>query len=594
MAFGRITFGLCQLLRLDITRYDIAMKSEKLASKKTAKPKQRKYIFVIGGVMSGVGKGIATSSIGLILKSKGYKVTLVKADPYLNVDAGTMNPTEHGEVFVMENGLETDQDMGNYERFLNQNISQSNYMTSGMVYKAVIDRERALGYGGKCVEAIPHVRDEIVDRFEKAAIENDSDITLVEIGGTIGDYQNVMFMEAARNMKIEHPKDVIVIVVSYVPIPSTIGEMKSKPTQNAIRQLNGYGLHADFVIARSEVPLDDKRKEKIAISCSVPKQNVISAPDIKSVYDAPLNFEKDKIGEAILESLHMDVKKVSPAQKSLGASEWKQWTSFVKKVHVEKTQTISIAMIGKYFDSGDFTLSDSYLSVIEALKTAGTHAGVKVAIEWIDSKQIEKGIVKLSEVFARCGGLIVPGGFGTTGVVGILQAIQYAREHKVPYLGICYGMQLAVIEYARTVAGLVGAHTTEIDKKAKHKIVDIMESQKQNLVTFAMGGSMRLGSYTCKLAKGSVCSKLYGGATEVVERHRHRYEVNNVYVPELEKAGLVFSGTSPDGQLMEMIELPTSVHPYFVATQAHPEFLSRPVHSHPLFDGLVKAVISKK
>jgi CTP synthase len=570
------------------------MNTSKIALRKKTESKHRKYIFVIGGVMSGVGKGIATSSIGLILKSKGYNVTLIKADPYLNVDAGTMNPTEHGEVFVMENGLETDQDMGNYERFLNQNISQANYMTSGMVYKSVIDRERALGYGGKCVEAIPHVRDEIIDRFEKAAEEGDSDITLVEIGGTIGDYQNVMFMEAARTMQIQHPKDVSVIVVSYVPIPSTIGEMKSKPTQNAIRQLNGYGLHADFVIARSEVPLDDKRKEKIAISCNVPKQNVISAPDIKSVYDVPGNFQKDKIGEAILESLHLDPKKVSIQKKKEGGDEWKKWNSFVKKVHSERTENISIAMIGKYFDSGDFTLSDSYLSVIEALKTAGTHAGVSVSIEWIDSKQIEKGTIRLQDVFARCGGLIVPGGFGTTGVDGILQAIQYAREKKIPYLGICYGMQLAVIEYARTVAKLSGAHTTEIDKKAKHKIVDIMESQKENLVTFAMGGSMRLGSYTCKLTKGSVCSKLYGGKLEVIERHRHRYEVNNAYVLQLSDAGLVFSGTSPDGKLMEMIELPKDVHPYFVATQAHPEFLSRPVHSHPLFDGLVKAVILKK
>lgn len=554
--------------------------------------KNRKYIFVIGGVMSGVGKGIATSSIGLILKSKGYNINLIKADPYLNVDAGTMNPTEHGEVFVMKDGLETDQDMGNYERFLNEDISQLNYMTSGMVYKTVIDRERTLGYGGKCVEAIPHVRDEIISRFEKTAEEHDSDITLVEIGGTIGDYQNVMFMEAARTMKIQHPKDVIVIVVSYVPIPGTIGEMKSKPTQNAIRQLNGYGLHADFVIARSEVPLDDKRKEKIAVSCNVLHQNVISAPDIKSVYDVPINFEKDKIGDALLESLYMDGKNVKASAKARGQELWKGWNTFVKKVHAKRTKTIRIAMIGKYFDSGDFTLSDSYLSVIEALKTAATYAGVIVEIDWIDSKKIEKGLIKLSDVFKRCGGLIVPGGFGTTGVDGILQSIRYAREKNIPFLGICYGMQLAVIEYARTVCGLDGAHTTEIEKNAKHKIVDIMESQKQNLVQFVMGGSMRLGSYDCLLKKGSVCANLYG-KTSVVERHRHRYEVNNEYVPTLEKSGLVFSGTSPDGKLMEMIELPANKHPYFVATQAHPEFKSRPVGSHPLFDGLVKAVVKR-
>lgn len=563
--------------------------------KKTAKTgPNRKYIFVIGGVMSGVGKGVATSSIGLILKSKGYRVNLVKADPYLNVDAGTMNPTEHGEVFVMRDGLETDQDMGNYERFLNEDISQKNYMTSGMVYKSVIDRERALGYGGKCVEAFPHVRDEIIDRLKAAAEEHNSDISVVEIGGTIGDYQNIMFMEAARTMRIHNPKDVIVIVVSYVPIPNSIGEMKSKPTQNAIRQLNGYGLHADFVIARSEVLLDEKRKEKIAISCNVPMQNVISAPDIKSVYDVPINFENDKIGHALLESLSMRKSKAKAMIEAEhdGAELWKEWKSFVKKVHAKREKTIRIAMVGKYFDSGDFTLSDSYLSVIEALKTAGTHAGVSIETEWIDSKKIEKGLIKIEDIFKRCKGMIVPGGFGTSGVDGILSVIRYAREHKIPFLGICYGMQLAVIEYARTVAGLDGAHTTEIDPKTMHKIVDIMESQKNNLVKLAMGGTMRLGSYVCKLAKGSLCAKLYG-KTEVVERHRHRYEVNNAYVERLTKAGLVFSGTSPDGNLMEMIELPKEKHPYFVATQAHPEFRSRPVTSHPLFDGLVKAVIGK-
>lgn len=564
--------------------------------KKTAKTGPiRKYIFVIGGVMSGVGKGVATSSIGLILKSKGYRVNLVKADPYLNVDAGTMNPTEHGEVFVMKDGLETDQDMGNYERFLNEDISQKNYMTSGMVYKSVIDRERALGYGGKCVEAFPHVRDEIVDRLEAAAEEHNSDITVVEIGGTIGDYQNIMFMEAARTMRIHNPKDVIVIVVSYVPIPNSIGEMKSKPTQNAIRQLNGYGLHADFVIARSEVLLDDKRKEKIAMSCNVPLQNVISAPDIKSVYDVPINFENDKIGHALLESLSMRKSKAKAMVEAEhdGAELWKKWKGFVKKVHADRKKTIRIAMVGKYFDSGDFTLSDSYLSVIEALKTAGTHAGVKIETEWIDSKKIEKGLIKIEDIFKRCKGMIVPGGFGTSGVDGILSVIRYAREHKIPFLGICYGMQLAVIEFARTVCGLDGAHTTEIDAKALHKIVDIMESQKNNLVKLAMGGTMRLGSYECHLKKGSVCAKLYG-ATEVLERHRHRYEVNNAYVEQLTKAGLIFSGTSPDGNLMEMIELPKEKHPYFVATQAHPEFRSRPVTSHPLFDGLVKAVIERK
>ena len=547
-----------------------------------------KYIFVIGGVMSGVGKGIATSSLGLILKTKGYKVNLVKADPYLNVDAGTMNPTEHGEVFVMKEGLETDQDMGNYERFLHQDIHQVNYMTSGMVYKSVIDRERALGYGGKCVEAIPHVRDEIIDRFEKAAKENGSDITIVEIGGTIGDFQNAMFMEAAKTMKLKNPLDVIVIVVSYLPTPGAIGEMKSKPTQSAIRELNGYGLHPDFIIARSEVALDNKRKEKISISCNVPIENVISAPDIKSIYDVPVNFEKDKIGEMVLKSLFLKNKKPNAESVKL----WTDWKNFVKNVHTKKTKNLRIAMIGKYFDTGDFTLTDSYLSVMEALKFAAAKAKVDIEIEWVDSKTIEKNPSILKDIFKRCDGLIVPGGFGTTGVDGILKSIEYVRKNKIPYLGICYGMQLAVIEYAQNVLHLKGANTTEIHKDCEHKIIDIMQSQKENLVKQVMGGSMRLGSFTCRLVKGSIVSQLYK-ADEVVERHRHRYEVNNAHVPDLEKAGLKFSGKSVDGKLMEMIELGKDKHPFFVATQSHPEFLSRPTISHPLFDGLIKAMVGR-
>ncbi len=548
-----------------------------------------KYIFVIGGVMSGVGKGIATSSLGLILKTKGYKVNLVKADPYLNVDAGTMNPTEHGEVFVMREGLETDQDMGNYERFLHQDISQVNYMTSGMVYKTVIDRERALGYGGKCVEAIPHVRDEIIDRFKKAAKENNSDITIVEIGGTIGDFQNAMFMEAAKTMKLHDPNDVLVVVVSYLPTPGAIGEMKSKPTQSAIRELNGYGLHPDFIIARSEVALDKKRKEKISVSCNVPIENVISAPDIKSIYDVPVNFEKDKIGERVLKSLSLKNKKPNAESIKL----WSEWKNFVKNIHTPKTKTFRVAMIGKYFDTGDFTLTDSYLSVMEALKFAAAKAKVGIEIEWVDSKTIEKNPNILKDIFTRCHGLIVPGGFGTTGVDGILKSIEYVRKNKIPYLGICYGMQLAVIEFAQNVLGLKDANTTEIKKNAEHKIIDIMENQKENLVKLTMGGSMRLGSFKCKLLKGSIVNDLYK-VDEVIERHRHRYEVNNFYVPDLEKKGFKFSGKSVDGKLMEMIELGKKDHPFFVATQSHPEMLSRPIYSHPLFDGLVKAIVKGK
>ncbi|MES2470854.1 MAG: CTP synthase [Patescibacteria group bacterium] len=554
----------------------------------TRTPKTRasnhKYIFVVGGVMSGVGKGIATASIGKILESTGYKVNPVKVDPYLNVDAGTMNPTEHGEVFVLNSGLETDQDMGNYERFMGIDLSAHDYMTSGMVYKTVIDRERNLGYKGKCVEAIPHVTQEITSRFEAAAKAHGSEISIVEIGGTIGDYQNILFIEAARVMKIKHPDDVIFVMVSYLPVPSTLGEMKTRPTQNAVRQLNSYGVQPDIIIARSRSPLDSKRKEKIAISCSVRVDHVISAPDIDSVYDVPINFERDKIGDTILNSLKLKEKRNAP-----GIGDWKRFVDRSKAS--AKAPVVKVAVVGKYFDTGDFVLADSYLSVIEAIKYSAYQEGVRAELTWINSKDFETGKMAVSAL-SKFDGIIVPGGFGESGIEGKLAVIKYAREKKIPYFGLCYGMQLLVIEYARNVCGLKDAQTTEIDPKTKNPLIDIMLEQKAMLAQGRYGATMRLGAYQAELKKGTVARKAYG-KDSAIERHRHRYEVNNAYIPQLEKAGLVFSGTSPDGKLMEIAELPQEKHPFFLGTQFHPEFLARPLSPHPLFSEFLRAAIKK-
>jgi len=546
--------------------------------------------------MSGVGKGITTSSIGTIFQAKGYSVNIIKADPYLNVDAGTMNPTEHGEVFVLNSGLETDQDMGNYERFLNRDASELDYMTSGMVYSSVIKRERELGYKGKCVEAVPHIREEITSRIIESAKKSKSDISIIEIGGTIGDYQNIMFIEAARVLKLENPEDVAVIMVSFLPIPGTLGEMKSKPTQNAVRQLNSYGLNADFIIARSEFPLDDRRKEKIAISCNVPASRIISAPDIESIYDVPENFEKDKLSEMLEKMLHMKSRKMDLSE----------WSAFVRKVKNTKKE-VTIAIVGKYFDTGDFVLSDAYVSVIEAIKFSAFAQGAKPKIIWMSSKNFEGDIKKsesyCKEQFSNVSGIIVPGGFGETGVEGKMRVIKYARENKVPYFGLCYGMQLMVVEYARNMAHLTGANTTEINKETKYPVIDIMESQKKNIKDGNYGGSMRLGSYPCVLKAGTVASKAYeksgkgkivSGKYIISERHRHRFEVNNKYIEDLKKAGLIFSGTSPDENLMEIAELPRTVHPFFLGTQFHPELLARPLDPHPLFTEFIKAALLVK
>lgn len=533
--------------------------------------------------MSGVGKGITTSSIGTILESQGFRTNIVKADPYLNVDAGTMNPTEHGEVFVMDSGLETDQDMGNYERFLNRNAHDADYMTSGMVFSSVINRERSLGYKGKCVQMVPHIRDEIVDRFQESAKQSKSDVSVIEIGGTVGDYESLMFIEAARFLHLKNPGDVIFVMVTYLPTPGSIGEMKSKPTQNAVKQLDSYGVHTNFIIARSATPIDQKRKEKISEFCSIPIENVISAPDIDSIYDVPLNFERDKFGAQLSKALSLPKKKIN----------LQKWAGFVKSAKSTGKQ-VKIAVVGKYFDSGDFVFSDAYVSVIEAIKFSAYKLGLKPVLTWLSSKNFEDKPEAVKEL-SKYDGVLVPGGFGKNGVEGKLNVIKYCREKKIPYFGLCYGMQLLVIEYARNVLNLKDAHTREIDHKTKNPVIDIMENQKKAMAENKYGASMRLGGFPCKLRKGTVAYYAYHAALgksllkdTITERHRHRYEVNNFYLNDLENAGLVFSGTSPNGNLMEIAELPKSSHPFFLGVQFHPEFLARPLAPHPLFTEFIK------
>ena len=434
--------------------------------------KETKYIFVVGGVISGVGKGITSSSLGLILKNRGLNVTAIKIDPYINVDAGTMNPTVHGEVFVLSDGDETDQDMGNYERFLDLNLTRINYMTTGRVYKTVIEKERNLEYGGKCVEVVPHIPLEVIGRIKKAGKIAKADVVIVEIGGTVGEYQNLLFLEAARMMKIESPKDIIFVMVSYFPTPSKIGEMKTKPTQYAVRTLNGAGIQPDILIARGDTALDEKRKEKVSVIVSVSADRIISAPDVDSIYDIPINFEKEKLSDKLCNLMGINAKKTD-------TQAWNKWKNFAKHAHNGK-DILKIAMIGKYFETGDFVLSDSYLSVIEGIKYSCYAQNRKPVISWLNSTDFEKFPEKLKDL-KKYDGIIVPGGFGTRGVEGNLKAVKFARENKIPFFGLCYGMQMMVIEYARNVLGLKDANTREVNPDSKNIVIDVMESQKEHL-----------------------------------------------------------------------------------------------------------------
>ena len=549
--------------------------------KASLKLKAPKYIFVVGGVMSGVGKGVTSSSIALLLSSRGLNVTAMKIDPYINVDAGTMNPTEHGEVFVLKDGLETDQDMGNYERFLNKDLPAINYMTTGSVYLSVIQKERNLEYKGKNVEVVPDIPLEVISRIKKAQKAAAADVVLIEIGGTVGEYQNVLFLEAVRMMKTENPHNVAVVMVSYLPVPGSIGEMKTKPTQTAVRTLNSAGVFADLIIARSSVPVDQKRKDKIATFCNVRAENVISAPDVSSIYDIPLNYETDQLSLRLCQQLGI------PTRKPADLAAWKKFVVRSKN----GVDTVKIAVVGKYFSSGDFVLSDVYLSVLEAVKYSAYSLNLKPEITYLSSQDFSDKD-KLKEL-KKYDGVLVPGGFGATGIEGKLNVIEYVRKQKIPYFGICYGMQLAVLEYAKNVLKLKSVSTEEIDPKADHLVVGIMDEQREKIAKKDMGGSMRLGEYGASLKKGSLAAKAYK-STDITERHRHRYEINPKYIEQIEKAGLIFSGKSPNGKLMEIAELPTTTHPFFLGVQFHPELIARPLNPHPLFTAFIKASYENK
>ncbi|PIR89656.1 CTP synthase [bacterium (Candidatus Gribaldobacteria) CG10_big_fil_rev_8_21_14_0_10_33_41] len=538
-----------------------------------------KYIFITGGVMSGIGKGVATASIGRILKSKGFKVNAIKIDPYINVDAGTMNPLEHGEIFVTDDGMECDQDVGNYERFLDQDLTNDNYLTTGRVYQRVIQKERNLEYQGKCVEVVPHIPNEVISQIKKLERKTKADFILIEIGGTVGEYQNMLFLEAARILKLQHPNDVVFILVSYLPVPKMIGEMKTKPTQYAVRSLNMAGIQPDIIIARAPTPLDAIRKKKISIFCNVTEKDVISAPDIKSIYEIPINFEKDNLGNQILKKLKMRAKK----------SNLNDWRKLVKKIKFPKRE-VKIAIAGKYFKTGDFTLMDSYISVIEAIKHASYYFSLEPRIFWLDTEEYEKNPKKIKEL-KNFNGVIIPGGFGSRGVEGKIKVIEFCRKQKIPFLGLCLGMQLSVVEFARNVCGLRKANSTEFLPNCQYPVIDIISEQKKLLKKKKYGGTMRLGTYPCKIKPKTLSFKAYARCSFVSERHRHRYELNNAFRKVLESKGMVMVGINPEKDLVEIIELKT--HPFFIATQFHPEYKSRPLKPHPLFREFIKKSVSR-
>ncbi len=538
------------------------------------------YIFVTGGVISGLGKGIATASIGKVLEAKGFRVTAIKIDPYLNYDAGTLRPTEHGEVWVTEDGGEIDQDLGHYERFLDITLTKDHNITSGKIYYTVITKERRGEYLGQTVQPIPHVTDEIKAWIRRVAKESNADFTLIEIGGVVGDYENVLFLEAARQMKLEEPDKVIFVHLAYLPLPKTIGELKTKPVQHSVKRLREIGIQPDFIIARSEYPLDDVRKNKIALYCSVNKEDIISDPDLEVVYELPLIFEEQGFGDKILKKFNL-----KPRPSDL--SRWREFVNILKY----SCKKVRIAIVGKYFRIGKYKLPDAYISVIEAVKHAAAYHKAKPEIGYIDVLKIEAEEYDISEL-SEYDGIIIPGGFGARGAEGKIKAIEYARLNKIPLLGICYGLQLMIVEYARNVCGLDRANSTEIDPDTPYPVIDLLPEQKKILAESKIGASMRLGAHEVYIKDGTLAYKVYKSRV-VKERFRHRYEVNPEYVPMLEKHGIVFSGESKDG-IKQICELPVDRHPYFIGSQFHPEFTSRPLKPNPLFIGLIKASLNRR
>ncbi len=560
-----------------------------------------KFIIVSGGVVSGLGKGIIVSSLSFLLKSRGYRVTPVKIDMYLNLDAGTIRPQEHGEVFVTHDGIESDEDLGHYERFLHENLNRVNYITTGQIYQEVIRKERAFEYGGEDVEAIPHLTDEITRRIKLAGESHQADMVMVELGGTVGEYQNGIFFETTRIMKLKFPNDLIHLHVTYLPYLPNLGEMKSKPAQTSVHILNGMGIQPDIIVARSEKAMDQRRLERVALFCNVNPNCIFSSPDLDSVYKVPvlLNGQSEGLDKVALKLLGL---------KSRKHHQMREWKKMIRTINQKKKRLAKIAMVGKYFVTGDYKLADSYVSVIEALKHAGWRLGIDLELSWIDSEDLEKKKVSLDGF----DGIIVPQGWGSRGVEGKIKAVQFARENKVCYLGLCFGMQMAVIEFARNVLGLKKANTTEAELKTPHPVIHIMPNQVAYLAQKKYGGTIRLGAWPCVLKNGTKLAAAYqefGQAKScpwfqpppsmqktrvniqgrvIFERHRHRYEFNNDYRKKFEKAGLIIAGTSPDGKLVEAIEI--NDHPFFIGTQFHPEYISRPLTPHPIFLAFLTAI----
>lgn len=530
-----------------------------------------KYVFVTGGVVSGLGKGITAASLGRLLKARGYKVTMQKFDPYINIDPGTMNPIQHGEVFVTDDGAETDLDLGHYERFIDESLTKNSNVTTGKVYWSVLSKERRGDFGGGTVQVIPHITNEIKSRFHRNYSTADTEIAIIEVGGTVGDIESQPFLESIRQFQHEVGKEnAILIHVTLIPYLRSSGEMKTKPTQASVKELQGMGIQPDIIVCRSEMPVDKQLRDKIALFCNVPNNHVLQNLDVEVLYEAPLAMEAEHLAEVACECLNLDCPE----------PDLKEWTDMVYKAK-HLTKDVNIALVGKYI-----SLHDAYISVVESLKHAGIANDATVHIKWVDSETVT--LENVAEIFSDVSGILVPGGFGNRGIDGKIYSINYAREHKIPFLGLCLGMQLSIVEFARNVVGYSDAHSIELDPNTTHPVIHLMPEQDG---IEDIGGTLRLGSYPCVLDKNSTAYKLYG--EEIIhERHRHRYEVNNDYRNVLSENGMIFSGISPDGRIIEMIEIKN--HPWFVATQAHPEFKSRPNRPHPLFKGFIEAALNNQ
>nr|WP_308626812.1 CTP synthase [uncultured Eisenbergiella sp.] len=530
-----------------------------------------KYVFVTGGVVSGLGKGITAASLGRLLKARGYKVTMQKFDPYINIDPGTMNPIQHGEVFVTDDGTETDLDLGHYERFIDENLGKNSNVTTGKIYWSVLQKERRGDYGGGTVQVIPHITNEIKSRFYRNFTDDDTRIAIIEVGGTVGDIESQPFLESIRQFQHEAGhENVILIHVTLIPYLRASQELKTKPTQASVKELQGMGIQPDIIVCRSEIPLDKGIKDKIALFCNVPSAHVLQNLDVEYLYEAPLAMEEEHLADVVCECLHLENRE----------PDLTDWKAMVEALRAPESE-VTIALVGKYIQ-----LHDAYISVVEALKHGGISNRVTVNIKWVDSELVTAS--NAGEMLGDVDGILVPGGFGDRGIEGKIQAISYARTHNIPFLGLCLGMQLSIVEYARNVLGYADAHSVELDPSTTHPVIALMPDQNG---VEDIGGTLRLGSYPCVLDKTSKAFSLYGNDT-IHERHRHRYEVNNDYRSVLTANGMKLSGLSPDGRIVEMCELPE--HPFFLATQAHPELKSRPNRPHPLFRGFIAAAVQKK